>query len=522
MQDAMAAYISDFGSQPSNAVNSLNTKFITNVFFTSHQPYYQNIYFGYPNVLHSFSALLIKIGVFEFHATWIATVVTIFITSCSLFLILRAFKRLGYSSIVAGLFGISSFRIPYSIIASIVMAFSIGLIIPTLLTVLVLVHQYKDKRSYILPLISLSLLAASFTNAIAFLIALLCLYAALLYIYKKKKETSRIFKIVGLFLVTIPFFIVLFSLVGSTYFGGTFHAVQNNVDFDPYELSQRILPFDKPLYMIFLSVSLLLYIHNIWKKKCMSDQYILQNFLLIVNIGLLVPILYDVIFSNLNNIKTADDLVHVNPSGIFGGLIHFLMHRVALLQPIFFIFFLGDVLSYVRGRLVVISLCMILAIMVFNSTVKTNGFIYENIQNELISSFYNSNDSDKRFIFLSQWRLITDEQIWNNNIIVALKYLKLNIDTDESILLLDKRNWSEESIANWGSVLIRNKISLPKEAGIGEDWKSNLSPYHNSIIESYKYVLLIQERGDVNKNAPQVELGERVFSESGVTLFEIH
>jgi len=508
MQDAMAVYISDYGNQPSNAINSPTTKFITNVFFTSHQPYYQNIYFGYPNVLHSFSALLIKLGVFEFHATWIATLITILTTSCSLFLILKSFKKTGYSSVVAGLFGLSSFRIPYAIIASIVMAFSIGLIIPVFLIVLVTLYHYKDKRSYILPLVSLSLLAASFTNAIAFLIGILCIYAILLFIHKQKSESMRILKIVGLFFVTIPFFITLFSLIGSTYFGGTFHAVQNNVNFDPYELSQRILPFDKPIYMIFLTVSLLWYAYNVWRKKCTTEHYILQNFLFIVNIGLLIPIFYDVIFHNLSSIKTADDLIHINPSGLFGGLIHFLMHRVALLQPIFFIFFIGDLFSSLKGKLYALSIFMLTLVLLFSLVLKTNGIFYENIQNELLPSFYNAKDGDKRFTFLSHWRLITDEKMWNKDIITALKYLKLNITGDTRILLLDRRDWSEETIANWGSALIRNKISVPKEKGIGEG--------------SYTYVLFIQNRDDINKNAPPFGLGERVFSESGITLFKIH
>ena len=52
------------------------------------------------------------------------------------------------------------------------------------------------------------------------------------------------------------------------------------------------------------------------------------------------------------------------------------------------------------------------------------------------------------------------------------------------------------------------KISVPKEKGIGEG--------------SYTYVLFIQNRDDINKNAPPFGLGERVFSESGITLFKIH
>jgi len=151
---------------------------------------------------------------------------------------------------------------------------------------------------------------------------------------------------------------------------------------------------------------------------------------------------------------------------------------------------------------------MLTLVLLFSLVLKTNGIFYENIQNELLPSFYNAKDGDKRFTFLSHWRLITDEKMWNKDIITALKYLKLNIIGDTRILLLDRRDWSEETIANWGSALIRNKISVPKEKGIGEG--------------SYTYVLFIQNRDDINKNAPPFGLGERVFSESGITLFKIH
>jgi len=275
--------------------------------------------------------------------------------------------------------------------------------------------------------------------------------------------------------------------------------------------------------MIFFSFSMGMYALNLIRKKILLEKNVFQTFIFLVNIGLLIPIVYDYLFTHINSITSAADLVTLHPAGIFGGLMHFLMHRVALLQPIFFIFFVADLFSYIKGKWALAAGGIVTMIMLMSLVIKTDGLFYENIQSELRPDFYNVTNRDNQFTLLSDWRLITDENMWNESIFKALSYLKLVTDTNTTILLLDKRNWTEETIANWGSVLLRNKISIPKEKGIGEDWKTDMNVNYSRIVKSnYQYTLFINKIDEENKNAPQPELGERVFSESNVMLFKIH
>ena len=108
-------------------------------------------------------------------------------------------------------------------------------------------------------------------------------------------------------------------------------------DYDPYELSQRVLPIDQPLYMLFYLLSLCVAIVALIKDKLNT----VKIYILLINLGFLALILYDILFHRMTGITTSEQLIAANPDGFFGGLNHQKVSRLAFLQPFFLYFARG-------------------------------------------------------------------------------------------------------------------------------------------------------------------------------------
>ncbi len=118
LHDGISVFIADRGYPP-----PVNNEKDTEYIIDTRSAHGQEM-LGYPNVLHSFSALLIKIGVFSFHATWISSIIGIIINSLTIYLFLKViYQDDTFSSIIAGLFGISTIRLALAIVASVRMFF---------------------------------------------------------------------------------------------------------------------------------------------------------------------------------------------------------------------------------------------------------------------------------------------------------------------------------------------------------------------------------------------------------------
>lgn len=475
LHDGIAAFISNYGYPPVDKAFVEQSAFIPNA---------QNgHYLGYPNGLHVFTAFFNKFGAFAFHTTWIALTVGLLITSLSLFLLSKAMLNNDYvSAVIAGLFVFSSFRISYGAIASIPMLFSYTLVIPCLLLCLFTIYHTKSRWAYLIPAMGLSFLAASYSGIILFVFGLLLLYEGFLFL---TKDTERLKNTLQLILWSLPLLTITFLMQKGIYWQNTFPTIR---DYDPYELSQRILPLDKPLYMLVYFISICVLIFTLLKEKLTKKTNLLKVYILLINLGFLSFIVYDILFHRINGVTTSEQLITTNPDGFFGGLNHQKVARLALLQPFFFILLIGEFTLLIKNTLLKIGmLTVIIALFFF---IRVDLPLYQPIAPEVASSFYNQTGTDKPYTLLSHTRLIVNDQIWSKDIIDGLNYLKDQEISDNTVLIWDERNWTEETITGWGSVYLKQKLLKTQDMNIQA---KIMTPDVTQTLENSKiqYLLLL-------------------------------
>jgi len=451
LHDGISVFIADNGYPPPDTI-----KFAKDSYILSSQ---NGLYLGYPNVLHSFSALLIKLGAGEFHATWLAIVIAMTTTSVALFLLLKLiYDDDLFSSILAGLFAISSFRFPYAAVTSIPMFFSLLLILPTLYLFIISLKQDKNSRSAVLPAISLAILTVSYGGTVLLFAGILFILAITFWLFRKKDELSALLRLV---IYSLPVSAVLLFFVKTIYWQNTFPTIK---DFDPYELSQRLLPLDIPVYMVFLAASLLVFIYLLFKRRLSEKKEAYKIFFFIVTLAFAAPLVFYFVFHKIHYVPNSEALIGVSSGGLFGGLNHQKMMRLSLVQPFFFIFFLGYAVYLLkRPWRYFIAVLLLLSGLI----IKVNIPVYQVIAPEVRESFYNEIDKDKPYTLLSHLRLVVNDQIWSQDIVEAFNRLK-NDKPDGQIVLLDERGWTEETIANWGSIYLRKKILRSKDVDRNE------------------------------------------------------
>jgi hypothetical protein len=383
-----------------------------------------------------------------------------------------------YSATIAGLFALSSFRITYAVVDSIPMLFSYALVIPCLLVCLFTIYNKKDNYAYLISALSIAFLAASYSGTIVIIGGFLAFYAVLLFL---TKDRERLKNLGFLVLFSLPVLLLTLFFQQKIYWENTFPSAK---DYDPYELSQRLPPLDKPFYMIIYIISMATAFFYFVKNK-FKNVNLLKVFLLIINLGFLLFIPYYLLFHGLNHISTSDQLVRVNPVGLFGGLNYQKMSRLALLQPFFFIFFLGEFSLLIKNIwLKVLALFLVIAFCFF---IRLEIPLYQWAAPEISTSFYNPTSINKPYTLLSDTRLVLNDQIWSKEIIDGLDYLKSQENQNNKVLVWDDRNWTEETITGWGSDYLAYKILQRKDLSIGFD-NQNSNPLLNRGL-SYIFVL---------------------------------
>ncbi|MBI3620297.1 hypothetical protein HY214_04105 [Candidatus Roizmanbacteria bacterium] len=444
LHDGIAAFISQYGYAPAEAAHSDKADFILNA--------NGGLYLGYPNVLHVLSAFFNKIGVSVFHATWVAASGMILLDSLALYLLLKHFfKDPYYAAILAGLFGVSTMRIPYAMVTSLPMFFSFSLIIPALLLLFVSVHQLRGKLSSLLPSVAFSLVAASYSGTIFVLLSVFLVYAGILLALKMNREAGIVLKIL---VAGLPLLILTLLFQYPIYWRNTF---ATKLDFDPSELSQQLWPAESFLYFLFLIVSLISYIALAFKERAYSREKAIGHLIFFVNAGLVLLLVYELFFYRVNQISSWTQIQGVNVDGFFGGLNHQKIARLALLQPYFFIFPVGY--FFYRFFPPKLRLIFVTVLLLVNFVIKAPGQPYSLIRNDdLRKYFYNGRDSGKPFTLLSDIRLILNKELWTAPMLAVLDDLKKLKTPTEKILILDSRGWSEQSLVNWSSIYLLGKI----------------------------------------------------------------
>ncbi|MCL6096373.1 MAG: hypothetical protein M1444_01660 [Patescibacteria group bacterium] len=453
LHDGIASFISLNGFPPQDKITAQNA-FIPNS---------QNgLYLGYPNGLHVLAGFFDKLGVFEFHSSWVVIAIALLITSISIFLISKAMlNNIYYSAVIAGLFAFSSFRLSYAMAASIPMLFSFALVVPSLLICLFTIYNKKDHYAYIISSVSIALLAASYAGTIFVFAGFFVLFAFLLVL---KKDRERLINLLYLILFSLPLLFLTFLFQQQIYWENTFPTA---LDYDPYELSQRLPPLDKPVYMIIYSVSMILTLAYLIKNRAKSNGGLLKVFLFLINLGFLAFIPYDFLFHRLNNAFTSDQLVRVDPNGFFGGLNHQKISRLALLQPFFFIFFLGQFSVLIKK--ITIRIMAVVIVILLCLFIRFDLPLYPWIAPEILPSFYNPGAVGKPYTLLSDMRLVVNDQIWSKDIIDGLDYLRFQENRNDKVLVWDDRNWTEETIAGWSSGYLQYRVLKKKDLGISAE-----------------------------------------------------
>jgi hypothetical protein len=351
-------------------------------------------------------------------------------------------------------------------------------VIPCLLLCLFTVYNKKDKYAYIISALSIAFLGASYSGTVVVIGGFLAFYAVLLFVTKDKE---RLKNLGFLILFSLPLLLLTLFFQHGIYWENTFPSVK---DYDPYELSQTLPPLDKPFYMIIYIISMITATFYFIKNK-FKNVNLLKVVLLIINLGFLLFIPYYLLFHGLNHISTSDQLVHVNPGGLFGGLNYQKMSRLALLQPFFFIFFLGEFSLLIKNIwFKVLALVLIIAFCFF---IRLEIPLYQWAAPEISTSFYNQMVINKPYTFLSDIRLVLNDQIWSKEIIDGFNYLKIQENQNDKVLIWDNRNWTEETITGWGSDYLAYKLLQRKDLGIGFD-NQNSNPLLNRGL-SYVFVL---------------------------------
>lgn len=503
LHDGIAVYISRYGKPPVDIVNFSTSKFIVSS--------NDGLYLGYPNVLHTFSALLIQLGASPFHSTYISALIGIISTSLALFLLIKSVTKDSLiAAILASLFGLSSFRLPFGIVSSIPMFFSYTLFWPSILIVLIAIHQYKNHYSYILPAIAISVVAASYSGTIFILAGFIAIYAIFLLLFKNRQA---ILKILSSMKLSLPLLFLTMFFQHKIYWRNTFPTA---ADFDPYELAQRLMPLDRSIYMGILTISIITSVILLLKSKHASKYTPLQYSIFIVSFILILFIPYDLIFHHLHGVGEMA-LVQVDPNGFFGGLNHQKVARLALLQPFFFIFLFP--FAFQRLRLKVIRYPALVLFLLSNMILRLDNLGYNPIQPELYSSFYNQSGQNKKYTLLSDLRLITNNQIWSKDIIEALNYLN-RLPTDKiKVFLWDSREWTEETIANWGSLLLKQRIYRRKDIP-----SISITPLLLDFLQQnkYNYLLLIQPESAVLGQIKSHASWRSSYHSKGVYLYQIN
>ncbi|OGK14468.1 hypothetical protein A3A93_04365 [Candidatus Roizmanbacteria bacterium RIFCSPLOWO2_01_FULL_38_12] len=504
LHDGIAAFIEVHGYPPSDQLNQENA-FIPNS---------QNgLYLGYPNGMHVATAFLNKMGIFEFHSSWIVVVIGLLISSLSIFLISKLMQNdIYYSAVISGLFSLSSFRIAYAIPTSISMLYSYTIVLPCFLIVLLAIYNNKNKRAFILSSICFGLLVASYSGTIILFLAMIIVFSFFLLLKNDRKRLTNSFYV---FLFASPFVIVTLFFQKFIYWQNTFPTA---ADFDPFELSQRLPPGDKPIYMILYIFSLLVTFYFIYKDRLEKKDDLLKIYLLVINLGFLLFIPYDLLFHYFNHVNTSEQLVHVNPDGIFGGLNHQKISRLSLLQPFFFIFFLGEFVILVKNNLYRISILLIAILACF--FIRVDIPLYQWIAPEVAASFYNQKYTDKSYTLLSHLRLVVNDEIWSKEIINAFDYLRSQENRDDKVLVWDDRKWTEETITGWGSVYLKYRLLRRKDFDLDGD---SITPDLVRLLsdQHLSYLLLLhptENNLQVLVNSSSVSLIEK---ENEVYLFKI-
>ncbi len=467
LHDGISSYIAAAQKPPTPIDWQTTASFIPN----SHH----GLYLGYPNVLHTFAASFIQLGVFPFDATWIAAVFGIVVSSLSVFLLLKILFRDEYTAaIVAGFFAFSSFRMPYAMVTSIPMFFSFTLLLPAFLLFYYALCYSKKWYISLFPAVACALVAASYSGTIGLLFGLMLLYMVLLLLAKDTKKVKKSIVIIG---ICLPFLILAFVLEQRIYWQNTFPTA---ADFDPYEPSQLILALDKPLYMIAYGCSFVAFLYALLKKGASKERMLLQILFVLLNFFFLLPILYDLLFRFLGNITTPEDLVQVSRDGLFGGLMHQKISRLALFQPFVFLFVLaGGAAAVIKQPFVRAAFLAFLIFVIGISRVDIP--LYNPLQFDM--QLYNKQDAGP-MVFPSDYRLIVPNGLWSQELLDALSYLKKE-NKKGNILLFDTREWSEESIAGFGSVYLQEKLYTRKEVGP----TNTVDP--KTLSQKFSFVLLI-------------------------------
>lgn len=446
--DGLTAYIARYGHPPLTDLDALSSRFIPN----SHD----GLYFGYPNVLHTLGALFIKLGVHPFHANWFTLTSALIVCSLSIYLFL---KKMRYppevAAVAGGLFAVSSFRIVYGGIVSIPMQFSYALVLPAFLTILHTTARLQKTAYLIMPAIGISVVVAAYSGTWAMLAGLTLVYATVLL---KRKKTPDLMRLIKLLCVSLPLVVLVLFLQFPIYWQNTFPTVK---DIDPYELSQRIRPFDQPIYMSAFLIGFAL-ISLEWLKKRIggekSTATIELTVFFIASVLALAPVGYWIIFNMIIPNQTGEWLAQLSPNGLWGGLRHQQIHRLALFQPYLFIFFIPAALLVMRRKMMIVAALVILILSFF--TLKMDTLLFSVVNNELHSSWYNARTAPLSLNTLSNMRLVVNDKIWTPEIVAALDYIN-NLNADNvRITLYDERGWTAETVAGWGSVYTKQRIQL--------------------------------------------------------------
>lgn len=504
LHDGIASFISVHGHPPLESITQENS-FIPNS--------KNGLYLGYPNVLHVLSAFLNKLGVFEFHSSWIVILISLVITSFSIFLLSKTISNNPYySAIISGLFAFSSFRIALGVVASIPMLFSYTLVLPTLLVSLFTIDNKNSWFVYFLPSSAIALLAASYSGTIVLFIAFIILYSLLLFLIK---DNHKLINLLYLLLFSTPFLLIILLSQHRIYWQNSF---PTSIDYDPYELSQRLPPFDKPLYMLFYGVSIIVAGYYLIKRIFNDYKNLLKFYLFLLNLFFLSFIIYDWFFHLLNHAFSSEQLVNVNPDGFFGGLNHQKISRLALLQPFFFIFFLGEITLLIKKSFFqILSLIVIIAFCFF---IRLEIPLYQWISPEVKSSFYNQGYENTPYTLLSHLRLFINDQIWEKEIFDALEYLQFQKSINEKILVWDDRDWTEETIAGWGSNYLKHKLLRRKDFNINnKQINSDLVRFLANQKLSFVFILYpTQENLQNLRNTASVS---QIWNKGNIFIFKI-
>lgn len=446
VHDGISAYIADYGATPSR-IFPKESDFIMN----SHD----RLYLDYPNVMHSVAGLFIGFGVSIFSATWIVYAIMLSLVSCAVLLLFHIMERDDIlATLLAGLFPITSFRIWYTGVASIPMGYSFALLIIVLSLWLFLVKHRNFRQRYLVFGMSGAALAASYSGTILVLVGVFVL------LFLLSKTTHRHIGLSNLLqdiLLSTPFIAIGFLLQGAIYWQNTF---PTSVDFDPYELSQRLMPVDDVFYMYLFIVAFCVFIWQITRNRLRSNHAsnIFEWIFAIVGLGLMGFVIYDIMFHMQLGSFSPEDLVGSPASGVWSGLNHQKISRLALLQPFFWILCAHIRIDNTIGRRGVALLIGIA--LLYHASVSVIPTPYNPIQVELYDSFYNdkNNISFLDSVTTGRMRLVYNPYIWNQDIKKQMDVLKNGITNEDKVLLIDGREWTEETVADWAALYIRKPI----------------------------------------------------------------